>query len=360
MNGGLAFARHKRVPTLRFGIYFDIPNLVLGAGEAMRRREFITFVAGTAVMWPLAAPAQQQPAKPLIGFLNSASPLSFTPMVATFQDGLNQIGFDSRNVAFEYHWAEGDYDLLPWFAATLVNHKVAAIIAGGGPAALAAKSATTTIPIIFSSRADPIQLGLITALKQPGGNITGVVSMSDGFVTQQIKLIHGVVPSAELIAVLVNPSNPNNPKEISEAREAQALLGIKTTILEASASRDVDAAFAKAAELKVGALVVGADPYFDSHLDKFAALATRFAMPTIHALREFVTSGGLMSYGADLTNAYRLAGIYTGRILKGEKPADLPVQQSTKVELAVNLKTAKTLDVTVPQSVLATADEVIE
>jgi putative ABC transport system substrate-binding protein len=214
-------------------------------------------------------------------------------MVATFQDGLNQIGFDSRNVAFEYHWAEGDYDLLPWFAATLVNHKVAAIIAGGGPAALAAKNATTTIPIIFSSRADPIQLGLITALKQPGGNITGVVSMSDGFVTQQIKLIHGVVPSAELIAVLVNPSNPNNPKEISEAREAQALLGIKTTILEASASRDVDAAFAKAAELKVGALVVGADPYFDSHLDKFAALATRFAMPTIHALREFVTSGGI-------------------------------------------------------------------
>jgi putative ABC transport system substrate-binding protein len=312
--------------------------LVLGAGEAMRRREFITFVAGTAVMWPLAAPAQQQPAKPLIGFLNSASPLSFTPMVATFQDGLNQIGFDSRNVAFEYHWAEGDYDLLPWFAATLVNHKVAAIIAGGGPAALAAKSATTTTPIIFSSRADPIQLGLITALKQPGGNITGVVSMSDGFVTQQIKLIHGVVPSAELIAVLVNPSNPNNPKEISEAREAQALLGIKTTILEASAGRDVDAAFAKAAELKVGALVVGADPY----------------------LREFVTSGGLMSYGADLTNAYRIAGIYTGRILKGEKPADLPVQQSTKVELAVNLKTAKTLDVTVPQSVLATADEVIE
>ena len=337
-----------------------MPDGVLSAGEAMRRREFITFVASTAAMWPLAAPAQQQPPKPLIGFLSSASPISFTPMVATFQDGLNQIGFDSRNVAFEYHWAEGDYDLLPWFAAALVNHKVVAIIAGGGPAALAAKSATTTIPIIFSSRADPIRLGLITGPKQPGGNITGVVSMSDGFVTQQIKLIRGVVPSAELIAVFVNPSNPNNPTEISEAREAQALLGIKTTILGASTNRDVDAAFAKAVELKVGALVVGADPYFDSHLDKFAALATRFAIPTIHGLGEFVTSGGLMSYGADLTNAYRLAGIYTGRILKGEKPADLPVQQSTKVEFAVNLKTAKTLGLTVPQSVLATADKVIE
>jgi putative ABC transport system substrate-binding protein len=326
----------------------------------MRRREFITFVAGTAVMWPLAAPAQQQPAKPLIGFLSSASPISYTPMVATFQDGLNQIGFDSRNVGLEYHWAEGDYDLLPWFAATLVNHKVAAVIAGGGPAALAAKSATTTIPIIFSSRANPIQLGLVTALQQPSGNITGVVSMSDGFVTKQIKLIHEVVPSTELIAVLVNPSNPNSPKEVSETREAQVLLGIKTTILEASTSRDIDAAFAKAVELKAGALVVGPDPYFDSHLDKFAALATRFAMPTIHALREFVTSGGLMSYGADLTDAYRLVGIYTGRILKGEKPAELPVQQSTKVELAVNLKTAKTLGLTVPQSVLVNADEVIE
>jgi len=326
----------------------------------MKRREFISLIGSAAAAWPLAAQAQQQPAKPLIGFLNGASPISHTPMVATFQDGLNQIGFDSHNVAFEYHWAEGDYDLLPWFAATLVNHKVAAIFAGGGPAALAAKSATTTIPIIFSTRANPIQLGLITALKQPGGNITGVVSVSDGFVTKQIKLIREVVPSAELIAVLVNPSNPNNAEETSEAREAQALLGIKTTVLEASTSRDIDAAFAKAVELKVRALVMGPDPYFDSRLDKFAALATRFAMPTIHPLREFVTSGGLMSYGADLADAYRLAGIYTGRILKGEKPADLAVRQSTKVALAVNLKTAKALGLTVPQSLLATADEVIE
>jgi putative ABC transport system substrate-binding protein len=215
----------------------------------MRRREFITLLGGAAAWWPLAARAQQQTAKLLIGFLNSASPISYTSMVATFQDGLNQFGFDSHNVAFEYHWAEGDYDLLPWFAATLVNHKVAAIIAGGGPAALAAKSATTTIPIIFSSRADPIQLGIVTALKQPGGNITGVVSMSGGFVTKQIKLIYEVVPRATLIAVLVNPSNPNSPKEINESREAQALLWIKTTILQASTSRDIDAAFAKAIEV---------------------------------------------------------------------------------------------------------------
>jgi len=231
---------------------------------------------------------------------------------------------------------------------------------GGGPAALAAKSATTTKPIIFSSRADPLQLGLINDLKQPDGNITGVVSMLDSFVGSQIKFIHEVVPSAALIAVLVNSSNPNNPKEISEAREAQAPLGIKTTILQASTSRDIDAAFAKAVELKVGALVIGANPYFDSHLDKFAALATRFSIPTIHVLREFVTSGGLMSYGADLADAYRLAGIYTGRILKGENPADLPIQQSTKVDLAVNLQTAKALGLTVPQSVLATADKVID
>jgi len=267
---------------------------------------------------------------------------------------------DGRNVAIEYHWAEGDYDLLPWFAATLVNHKVAAIISGGGPASLAAKSATTTIPIIFSSRADPVEIGLVSVLKQPGSNVTGVVSMSAGFVAKQIALMHAVAPSATLIAVLVNPSNPNNSKEISEARDAQALFGIKTTILQARTSRDIDAAFAKLVELKVGALVIGADPYFDSQLGKFAALAARVGMPTIHTLREFVTSGGLMSYGPDLADAYRLVGIYTGRILNGEKPADLPVQQATKVELAVNLKTAKTFDLTVPQSVLGTADEVIE
>jgi len=326
----------------------------------MRRREFIAFVGSIAVMRPPAALAQQ-PATPLIGFLNSASTISYTPMVTAFRDGLNQIGFvDGRDVAVEYHWAEGDYDLLPWFAATLVNHKVAAIISGGGPAALAAKSATTAIPIIFASRADPIQLGLITSLKQPGSNITGVMGLSDGVVAKQIKLMHEVLPNATLIAVLVNSRHPNSPKEISETRDAQPSLGIKTTVLQASTSRDIDAAFAKSAELKVGALVIAADPYFDSELDKFSALATRFGIPTIHALGEFVTSGGLMSYGADLVDAYRLAGSYTGRILKGEKPADLPLQQSTKVKLAVNIKTAKAFGLIIPRSVLAVADEVIE
>ena len=326
----------------------------------MRRREFIALLGSAVVASPLAARAQE-PAKPLIGFLNSASPSAYAPMVAAFQDGLNRTGFvDGRNVAIEYHWAEGDYDLLPWFAATLVNHKVAAIISGGGPAALAAKSAATTTPIIFSSRADPVRIGLINALNQPGSNVTGVVSMSDGFVAKQIELIHAVAPSATLIAVLVNPSNPNNPKQISEAREAQTLLGIKTTVLQARTSRVIDAAFAKLVELKVGALVIGADPYFDSQLDNFAALAARFGVPTIHGLPEFVTSGGLMSYGPDLADAYRVVGIYTGRILKGEKPADLPLQQSTKVELTINRKTAKTFDLTVPQSVLDAADEVIE
>src|SRR5215469_1249130 len=216
----------------------------------MRRRDFISAFGLTAT-WPLAARAQRQTAKPLIGFLNSASPISYTPMVATFQDGLNQLGFDSHTVAFEYHWAEGDYDLLPWFAATLVNHKVAAIIAGGSPAAQAAKSATTTIPIIFSSRADPAQIGLITALKQADSNITGIMSTSGGFVAKQIELMHAVAPSAALIAVLVNPSNPNNPQEISEARGAQTLLGVKTTVLQARTNREIDSAFAKLVELKV-------------------------------------------------------------------------------------------------------------
>jgi putative ABC transport system substrate-binding protein len=326
----------------------------------MRRRDFISAFGLTAT-WPLAARAQQQTAKPLIGFLNSASPISYTPMVATFQDGLNQTGFvGGRNVAIEYHWAEGNYDLLPWFAATLVNHKVGAIVAGGSPASLTAKSATTTIPIIFSSRADPVQIGIIKALKQTDSNITGIVSMSDGFIVKQIEFAHAVAPSATPIAVLVNPSNPNNSKEISEARDAQTLLGIKTTVLQARTSREIDAAFAKLVELKVGALVIGADPYFDCQVDKFAALAARFGIPTIHPMREFAASGGLMGYGADLTDAYRSAGIYTGRILNGERPADLAVQQSTKVKLAVNLKAAKTLNLIVPQSVLATADEVIE
>ena len=326
----------------------------------MRRREFISAIGGAAAVWPLGARAQQ-PAKPLIGFLNSASPSAYSAMVAAFQDGLNQTGFvDGRNAAIEYHWAEGDYDLLPWYAATLVNHKVAAIVAGGSPASLIAKSATTTIPIIFSSRADPVQIGIITALKQAGSNITGIVSMSDGLVVKQIEFVHAVAPSATPIGVLVNPSNPNNPKEISEARDAQTLLGIKTTVLQARTSREIDRAFAKVVELKVGALVIGADPYFDSQLDKFAGLAARFGIPTIHPLREFVASGGLIGYGADLTDACRIAGAYTGRILNGERPADLAVQQSTKVKLAVNLKAAKKFNLVVPQSVLATADEVIE
>jgi putative tryptophan/tyrosine transport system substrate-binding protein len=206
----------------------------------MRRREVIALFGSAAAAWPFASRAQQPP-KPLIGFLNSASASAYAPMVTAFQDGLNRTGFvDGRNVAIEYHWAEGDYDLLPWFAATLVNHKVAAIISGGGAASLAAKSATTTIPIIFSLRANPVEIGLINGLKQPDSNVTGVVSMSEGFVAKQIELMHAVAPSATLIAVLVNPSNPNNPKQISEARNAQALFGVKTTVLQARTNRDID------------------------------------------------------------------------------------------------------------------------
>ena len=282
-------------------------------------------------------------------------------MVAAFQDGLNQFGYvDGRNITVEYHWAEGNYDRLPWFATDLVNRKVAAIVSAGAPAALAAKNATTSIPIVFLSGVDPVRVGIIETLNHPSGNITGIAILTNGLIAKQIELLHQILPSATLIAVLVNRGNQNHVQEIADTREARAPLGIKTTILEASTMRDLNTAFTKARELQAGALVVGTDAFFNSERREIATLAMRNRLPTIHQLREFVTAGGLMSYGAKLVDAYRLVGLYTSRVLMGEKPADLPFQVSTKFELAVNLKAAEALDVKFPASLLASADDVIE
>jgi len=326
----------------------------------MKRREFIALIGGATAGWPFAAHAQQ-PVATVVGFLGSASANSFTPMVAAFQDGLNQQGYaDGHNVTVEHHWAEGSYDRLPWFAADLVNHKVTAIVAAGAPAAQAAKEATTTIPIVFLSGVDPVRAGIIGTLNRPNGNISGVAILPNGLIGKQIELLHEALPSAKLIAVLVNRGNPNHLQEIADTREARAPLGIKTTMLDASTTRELNTAFAKARELQADALVVGTDAFFNSERREIAALATRNRLPTIHQIREFATAGGLMSYGARLVDAYRSVGLYTGRILKGEKPADLPIQVITKFELIVNLKAAEALDIKIPQSVLARADEVIE
>jgi putative ABC transport system substrate-binding protein len=326
----------------------------------MRRREFIALLGGSVVTWPQVTHAQQ-PAVPVVGFLGSASASSFAPMVAAFQDGLNQQGYaDGRNVTVEHHWAEGSYDRLPWFAADLANRKVTAIVAAGAPAAQAAKDATTTIPIVFLSGVDPVRAGIVGTLNRSSGNITGVAILPKGLIARQIELLHEVLPSATLIAVLVNRGNPNHLQEIADTREARAPLGIKTAMLEASTPRELNAAFAKARELQADALVVGTDAFFNSERREIAALATRNRLPTIHQIREFATAGGLMSYGARLVDAYRSVGLYTGRVLKVEKPADLPIQVITKFELIVNLKAAEALEIKIPKSVLARADEVIE
>jgi len=326
----------------------------------MRRRDFIKAITGSLTAWPFAARAQQS-AVPVVGFLGSASASPFAPMVAAFQDGLNQLGYvDGHNLTVEYHWAEGNYDQLPWLAADLVNRRVAAIVSAGAPAALAAKNATTTIPIVFLSGVDPARVGIISALDHPSANITGVANLTNGLIAKQIELLHEALPGTTLIAVLVNRRNPNHVQEIADTRESQVPLGIKTTILEASTMRDLNTAFVKARELQVGALVVGTDAFFNGVRRELAALAMSNRLPTIHQLREFVTAGGLMSYGAKLVEAYRSVGLYTGRVLRGEKPADLPIQVSTKFELIVNLKTAEALDVKIPNSLLSRADEVIE
>jgi putative ABC transport system substrate-binding protein len=327
----------------------------------MQRREFIKLIGGAAAAWPLAARAQQ-PAMPVIGFLGSESPDLFAGRLRAFRQGLDEAGFvESRNVAIEYRWARGEYDRLPVLAADLVRQSVTAMVATTTPSVLAAKAATMTIPIVFLTSSDPVEVGLVASLNRPGGNMTGVSNLTVETGAKQMEMLHELVPTATLIALLVNPANPVLADTLSRGLQAAAR-AIRQQILVVSASTesDLDTAFTTLVEQRVGALVVGTDPFFNSRPDQLVALAARHAMPAIYPYRELAVAGGLMSYGTSLADAYRLVGVYTGRILKGEKPADLPVQQSTKVEFVINLKTAKALGLTFPITLLGRADEVIE
>jgi putative tryptophan/tyrosine transport system substrate-binding protein len=327
----------------------------------MRRREFITAVGGAAITWPLGARAQQRP-MPVIGFLSSRSPGESTSVVAAFGQGLNETGYvEGQNVAIEFRWAEGQLDRLPAMAVDLVSRQVAVIIAAGGDRpALAAKTATSTIPIVFTGSDFPVKVGLVASLSRPGGNVTGASLFTSELEVKKLSLLREVVPKAPLIAMLVNPTNPSAETDIEDVQKAAAAVGQQIFLLRASSERDIDAAFEVIVQQRVNALLLAHDPIFFSRRDQFVALAARHAVPAIFEFREFVVAGGLMSYGSRITENYRLGGNYAGRILKGAKPADLPVQQPTKFELAINLKTAKALGLTIPESFLLRADEVIE
>jgi putative tryptophan/tyrosine transport system substrate-binding protein len=325
----------------------------------MRRREFIGFLGG-ATTWPLAARAQQA-AMPVIGFLGSPSLATMGSRVAEFREGLKEIGFvEGQNLAIEYRWANGQYDRLSTLAADLARQQVAVIAAMGGPAAKAAKAATTTIPIVFAMANDPIQLGLVASLNRPGGNLTGVTNLNLEVGPKRLELLHEAIPKAGIVAVLVNPTNPNAATQSRDLQPAARTLGLEAHVLHASAESDFDETFATVIRLRAGGLVIDPDTLFNIHSERLAALAMRYAVPAIYQFRAFATAGGLMSYGSSPSTMYRQAGLYTGRILKGEKPDDLPVQQSTKVELIINLKTARALGLEVPPTLLARADEVIE
>jgi putative ABC transport system substrate-binding protein len=325
----------------------------------MKRREFITLLGGTAAIWPLAARAQST--MPVIGFLNGASPGGFAPMVTAFLGGLKEAGYaEGQNVAIEYRWAEGKYDQLPALAADLIRRHVSVIAATGTPANLMAKNATAEIPIVFTTGSDPVALGLVDSLNRPGGNVTGVTQLTGEVAPKRVELAHEMFPAAKIIALLVNPTNPTAETLTTASRAAAATLGLQIEVLKASTEAEVDDAFAAVPQKRAAALVICADAFFNSNPELLAAQALRHSVPAIYEFRRFAAAGGLMSYGGSILDSYRLAGVYIGRILKGEKPAEMPVQQSTKVELIVNLKTSKALGLTVPISLLGRADEVIE
>lgn len=327
----------------------------------MRRRKFLGLVGGATVAWPLAARGQLS-AMPVVGFLNGASPPAYARMLSAFLKGLGETGYlESQNVKIEYRWAQGEIDRLPAFAAELVRREVAVIAATGTPAALAAKTATTTIPIVFETGSDPVLLGLVASLNRPGGNVTGIAQLAVEVVPKRLQLLNEMVPAAKIVALLVDPTDPAvSEKTIQGAQTAARSLGLELNVLNVSTEHEIDAAFAKMVQLQAGGLVVSGGQFFNSRSKQIATLARQHTMPTIFPYRDLAAAGGLMSYGTSITDAYRLAGTYTGRILQGEKPADLPVQQATKVELIINLETAKALGITVPLSLVGRADEVIE
>jgi putative tryptophan/tyrosine transport system substrate-binding protein len=325
----------------------------------MRRREFITLVGGAAA-WPLAARAQQP--MPVIGYLSARTPESDVSQLAAFRQGLSEAGYmEGRNVVIEYRWTEGQNDRLPEMAADLARRQVSVMVAATGPATLAAKAATATIPIVFQLGNDPVAIGLVASLNRPGGNITGVTTLSVELGPKRLELLHELIPAATITAVLVNPNNATALE--TQTRDLQAAarnLGLQVHVLRASTDRDFDTVFTTLVQLRAGGLAIGGDAFLNSRSEQLAALALRHALPAIHQPREFAAAGGLMSYGSSNTDAIRQAGVYTGKILKGAKPADLPVIQAVKVELVINLKTAKALGLTVPTALLVRADEVIE
>jgi putative ABC transport system substrate-binding protein len=328
----------------------------------VKRREFIGLIGGAAAAWPLTVHAQQ-PAMPVVGYLNSTSPNTFTAYTLAFRRGLEDAGYiEGKTVVIEYRWAEGHNDRLPALAADLVNHQVAVIAATGATAGvLAAMAATKTIPIVFITGGDPVKSGLVASLNRPGGNVTGVSFLSNTLAGKQLELLREITPKTELIGVLVNPTNPSLAEPLLNDMQAAArTLGLRLHVLHASAERDFAPVFDSMAQLGASAIVIGTDGFFTSRIKLLADLTIRHALPAISSYREFPTSGGLISYGTSVVDAYRQVGVYTGKILKGENPADLPVMQPTKFEFVINLKTARTLGLAVPLTLQVAADEVIE
>ena len=327
----------------------------------MRRREFITFFGGAAAAWPLVARAEQ-PAMPVVGFVNAASAQGAAEQLAAFLKGLEENGYvEGRNVAIEYRWAESQFDRLPAMVADLVHRQVAVIAATSTPAALAAKAATTTIPIVFETGTDPVQLGLVTSLNRPSGNMTGVTQLIAEVAPKRLELLHELVPTARAIGVLVNQAAPALAQaQLRAIQSAANTIGLELQVLNASSEHDFDAAFADLIRLRAGGLVISADSVFLRGMEQLATLTVRHAVPAIYQYRKFAAAGGLMSYGPDIRESYRMAGNYTGRILKGVKPADLPIQQVTKVDMYINLKTARALGITIPLPLSGRADEIFE